>query len=135
MIVIDASVAVKWFIDERDSPAALAIFNTPDTLLAPSHAVGEIGEVLLRAYRRQLMSIDALRRANDTIETRLILRSPLGLVDRATTIAIDASVSFYDALYVAAGDLWSLDVVTADARLCAKLAPTRWGSRVRLLGT
>ncbi|WP_375453634.1 hypothetical protein [uncultured Methylobacterium sp.] len=43
-------------------------------------------------------------------------------------------MSFYDALYVAAGDLWSLDVVTADARLCAKLAPTRWRSRVRLLG-
>lgn len=60
---------------------------------------------------------------------------PLGLVDRATTIAIDASVSFHDALYVAAGDLWSLDVVTADARLCAKLAPTRSGSRVRLLLT
>ncbi|WP_375453635.1 type II toxin-antitoxin system VapC family toxin [uncultured Methylobacterium sp.] len=75
MIGIDASVAVKWFIDERDSPAAPAIFNTPDTLLAPGHAVGEIGEVLLRAYRRNLMSIDALRRANDTMETCLILRS------------------------------------------------------------
>lgn len=135
MIVVDASVVVKWFVAEKDSSAALAIFHRGDALLAPSHAIGEIGEVLLRAYRRGVVSLDDVQRANDLVATRLVLRSPAGLVDRATGIAVEAAVSFYDALYVAAADLWALELITADAKLVERLRPTRWGPRVTLLGT
>ena len=52
MIVADASVAVKWFVLEQDSEAALAVFRSGEALMSPDHALGEIGEVLVRNCRR-----------------------------------------------------------------------------------
>lgn len=128
-------MVVKWFLSESDSAAANTVFHESDALLAPAHALGEIGEVLLRAYRRGFIGLDDVRRANDVVTTRIVLCSPSGLIDRATTIAVDGAVSFYDALYVAAAETWALELVTADARLVAKLASTPWGRRIRLLST
>lgn len=125
---------MKWFLAEPNSGTALAIFEGPGVLFAPTHALGEIGEVLLRAHRRGAISLEDVRRANDVVATRIVLRSPIHLIDRATLIAVEAKVSFYDALYVAAADVWALELVTADARLVAKLATSPWGGRARLLG-
>lgn len=133
MIVVDASVAVKWFIAEVGSDTALTLFRSGAVLMSPDHALGEIGEVLVRQCRCGGMTIDEVRSANDAITERLALRSPLPLIDLATTIALDASVSFYDALYVAAAERWHVPLVTADARLVASLAATPWRSRVILL--
>lgn len=101
--------------------------------MSPEHAVGEIGEVLVRACRRGTMTVDEVRRANSTIVSRLAMRSPLPLMRLATTIALDASISFYDALYVAAAERWHVPLVTADARLVNSVAQTPWRSRVVLL--
>lgn len=133
MIVVDASVAVKWFVAEADSDTALTLFRSGAVLLSPDHALGEIGEVLVRHCRRGGMTVDEVRSANDAITERLALRSPLPLIDLATTIALDASVSFYDALYVAAAERWHVPLVTADARLVNSVAATPWRSRVILL--
>ena len=133
MIVVDASVAVKWFVSEADSAAALAIFRSGDALLSPDHALGEIGEVLVRNCRRGDLTVVETRNASDAIAARLALRSPLPLIDLATTIALDAAISFYDALYVAAAERWHVPLVTADARLVNSVARTPWRSRVILL--
>ena len=133
MIVVDASVAVKWLVDEPDSDAAGILFRSDAVLMCREHAVGEIGEVLVRSCRRGTMTVDEVRRANSAIVNRLALKSPLPLIRLATTIALDASVSFYDALYVAAAERWHVPPVGADARLVASLAATPWRSRVILL--
>ncbi len=79
------------------------------------------------------MTIDEVRSANDAVTERLALRSPLPLIDLATTIALDAAISFYDALYVAAAESWHAPLVAADARLVNAVAATPWRSRVVLL--
>ena len=48
-------------------------------------------------------------------------------------VARTASVSVYDALYVAAAERWNVPLVTADARLAAAPATTPWRTRVTLL--
>lgn len=133
MIVVDASVAVKWFVTETDSDTALTLFRSGFVLMCPDHALGEIGEVLVRSYRRGRLPQDDVRIANDAIAERVAFRSPLPLIDLATTIALEASTSFYDALYVAAAECWHIPLVTADARLVASVAKTPWRSRVVLL--
>ena len=45
-IVIDASVAVKWFLPEQDSDAARAILHFGHDLLAPDLLYAEVGSVL-----------------------------------------------------------------------------------------
>ncbi|TXM79318.1 type II toxin-antitoxin system VapC family toxin [Methylobacterium sp. WL69] len=133
MIVVDASVAVKWFVAEADSETALTLFRSSSVLMCPDHAFGEIGEVLVRSCRRGRLTHDDVRRANDAIAGRLAFRSPLPLIDLATGIALGAAISFYDALYVAAADRWHLTLVTADARLVASVAGTPWQRCVVLL--
>ena len=45
MMVVDASVAVKWVLPERDSAPAVALRGT-DALIAPSIVIAEIGNAL-----------------------------------------------------------------------------------------
>ena len=133
MIVVDASVAVKWFVAEADSDTALTLFRSGAVLVSPEYPLGEIGEVLVRHCRRCGMTAVEVRSSNDAITERLALRSPLRLIDLATTIALEASVSFYDALYVAAAESWHVPLVTADARLLNSVATTPWRPRVVFL--
>jgi predicted nucleic acid-binding protein len=133
VIVVDASVAVKWFVAEPDSVQAATIFAADRTLLAPEHALGEIGEVLVRLDRRGEIGREQLSAATRRVLWRLALTAASPMFLRATTIASDASVSVYDALYVAAAERWTIPLVTADARLAAALAATPWRTRVTLL--
>ena len=135
MIVVDASVVVKCFVSEADSETALTPFRSNSVLMCPDHALGEIGEVLVRSCRRRRLTQDEVRSANDAFAVRLAFRSPLALIDLATTIALHASVSFYDALYVAAAERWHIPLVTADARLVASVARTPWQRWGVLLST
>ena len=34
-VVVDASVALKWYVDEEDSEAALALLASDERLIAP----------------------------------------------------------------------------------------------------
>lgn len=45
-LVIDASVAIKWYVPEAGSQEASAILDRPETLLAPDLLAAEFGNVL-----------------------------------------------------------------------------------------
>ena len=50
--VVDASVAVKWLVNEQASEAAHRLLNSEERLVAPDFIVVEVGNVLWKKLRR-----------------------------------------------------------------------------------
>ena len=119
-LIVDASVAVKWFAAEPDSDKAEAILGSRDDLLAPDLVLAELGNALRKKVALGLVTtrqaIDAVRRA-PTFFYRLY---PLpDLAARATEIAIDLQHPIYDCFYLALAERERLPLVSADTPLLA----------------
>jgi predicted nucleic acid-binding protein len=128
--IVDANVIVKLFVDEPQSTLARELFSSSWTLWAPAHFLGEVGEVLLRRYRLGEVGDTQLGLALLALP-RSVIAIPLGeLVEQAFEIAITASASFYDALYVAATLVRDAFLITTDAKLRAAPSGSPWASRV-----
>jgi predicted nucleic acid-binding protein len=133
-LVVDASVAVKLFIDEPDSTAARKLFARDELVVAPAHFFGEIGEVGIRRTRAKQIGLQQLMATLDYLRMGVTLIPLVEIFKRGTTIALDAGTSFYDALYVAAAEQWHATLVTADRKLIEKLARSAWASMAISLG-
>ncbi|MDZ3837816.1 MAG: type II toxin-antitoxin system VapC family toxin [Rhodospirillales bacterium] len=42
MVVVDASVALKWFVQEEGTPSALSMLASADSLIAPELVIAEM---------------------------------------------------------------------------------------------
>ena len=137
LVVVDASVAVKWFLPEDGEALviqALALldaynkdevrFVVPDlfyveTASAIWKAV-RVGRVL-RAFGEQAIVLLTQR--------KLPTVPSLKLLDKAFQIATDRGRTVYDCLYVALAVQADAQLITADARLANSLAayfPVKW---------
>lgn len=129
--VVDASVAIKLFIDEDSSDLAHGIFsclteNPPGELWVPDLFYAECGNMLWKLIRFHGYPYSRAR-ANLRDLTALALRSaPLaGLIEPALTLAAKHEVTVYDACYLALAQRLSIPLVTADEKLARKLAASR----------
>ena len=133
MIVIDACIAVKWFLPEPLSDDADAILLEDAVRIAPEHLLVEVGNTLLRAYRFHGITLDHARAAITALNRLVHLRPIHEIADAALTIAGLIGCTNYDALYVAAAERWDAVLITADAKLVRQLDAAQWGGRMRLL--
>ncbi len=82
MIVVDASVGLKWVLPEADSPQALALLDSDERLMIPDFWLNEATNVLWLQVRKGLMTPDQVR-------VRLqILASALPPLPRRTSTSI-----------------------------------------------
>lgn len=119
--VVDASVAVKWFVDEPGHGEALALLASDDILIAPDFALVEIASVLARKVVRgeigeeqAMLGIDAAAASFD----RLPPATPL--LGRAARLSFDLRHAVYDCLYLALAQSEGATLVTADDRFREK---------------
>ena len=119
--VIDASVAVKWIVDEDDSEAAVAVLaNCP--LSAPDLLVAECANVLCKKVRRnELSREDAILGARLVQGADIELLPTRHLLERATRLAIDLDHPAYDCVYLALAMENEWPFVTANARFRHKI--------------
>ena len=131
MIVIDACVAVKWFLPEPFRDAADAILSETEARVAPEHLRVEVGNTLLKTIRSGGITLDhALERLDQLLQLR-----PTGdLAGTAIRIASAVGCTNYDALYVAAAERWNAALVTADRKLARQLVAVGWTGQIRILG-
>jgi len=132
-VVVDASVAVKWFVSEREShvDAAWALLESHlhgrTTLAAPCHLHLE---VLNAARSRQLSLADLLQVCSALDGLQVELHPVTGpLSQSAVEIAEKHRLTLYDAAYAALALDLDAELVTADRRLAESGA-----CRVMLLG-
>lgn len=133
-LIIDASVAIKWVIEEPGTAEALALRKY--RLSAPELLVSECANVLWKKVRRnELSGPEAL------IAARLLERADIDLVpmrnllEPATKLAIALNHPAYDCIYVALAEATNTMFITADELLARRLRATGTTSRVVFLGS
>ena len=121
-VVVDASLAVKWLVEEDDSDKAHAILQSwvaqDITRIAPYLMPFEVANVLHRRVLRGELSVgDCTRMIARLLESSLELQQPPGLHVRALQLASQLNQSAaYDAHYLALSESVGCDLWTADER-------------------
>jgi predicted nucleic acid-binding protein len=129
--VVDASVAVKWFLPEIHSDAALRLIAGEHSLNAPDLIFSEFGNVLWKRIRRSEISkpeADSIIDAFLSVPIRV--QSSQHLVRLAVEIASGENQTVYDGLYVAAAVVLDIPLVTADAKLYRSIRRSPLSSHV-----
>ena len=131
-IVVDASVAAQWVLDEPGTARAIALRNE-EALIAPSLIASEIGNALWKAVRRgSVTRADALAAISNILIPFEALIPVEDLRNRALEIAIELDHPIYDCFYLALAERERCAMVTADKRLLAAVKKFK-GVEVRAL--
>lgn len=117
-VVVDASVAAKWFFPEQHARAALRLLDGKHRLLAPELIRGEFGNIAWKNHRRGLITADE---AAEIMHQFLLLPLEIchsdPLIASAVELATATNRTVYDSLYVALAIDRKAVFVTADLEL------------------
>ncbi len=134
-IVLDASVVLKWFVQEERTDDALWLIDHASDLLAPDLLILEVTNALWKKLRRgEIDRIDL----DDTMRCLKhgvpVLVRTHDLIDEAVPIMLELDHPIYDCVYLALAEAADASLVTDDRRLRASVAGTRFDARVVSLG-
>jgi predicted nucleic acid-binding protein len=133
-VVVDASVAIKWFIDEPGSDVARRLWRDEPDLLAPDLLVPEVCNAAWRKVRLgESHPAQAQQIAHRLRGGVLALRPTVPLAARALELAFALDHPVYDCFYLALAEAEQVGLVTADRHLESRLRGTPWGASVRML--
>ena len=122
-VVVDASVALKWFVPEIHSASATRLLDPAIVLCAPDLIGPEFGNILWKKVRRAEITRDE---ADEILSAfgalPLEIRPSSALLAAAFEIAVEFDRSVYDSLYLALAVAEECALVTADAKLHSALA-------------
>jgi predicted nucleic acid-binding protein len=135
--MVDASVAVKWFLpgnEESLVSQAVALLDAYDDqqvrFIVPDLFYAETANAIWKAVRAGRVSPTFGDKALVLLREREFPTVPaLKLLDRAFQIAADYGRTVYDSLYVALAVQTNAQLITADERLANALAarfPVKW---------
>jgi predicted nucleic acid-binding protein len=134
LLVVDASVALKWVLPEANSGTALGLVGRR-RLTAPDLLAVETANALwLRVRRRELTAIEARTALVDLLSVPVDYLPDRPLAHAALSLAADLEHPAYDCVYLALAMDRAGIVVTADRRFAAAVAAHPYlAGRVRLL--
>jgi predicted nucleic acid-binding protein len=119
--VVDASVALKWVIEEDRTPEALALRQRAK-LIAPDLLAAECANVLWKKVRRhELLKEEALLAARLLQAAEIQLLPTRHLFEAALRMSIEIDHPAYDCVYLAVAVENKCHFVTADERFVRKL--------------
>jgi predicted nucleic acid-binding protein len=131
-LVIDASVAIKWVIDEPGTKEALSLLR--HRLYAPDLLVAECANILWKKVQRNELTPQEAELAARLLQRADVELAPMrALLEPATRLAIALDHPAYDCIYLALAENMACDLVTADQRLSARALPPGYESKVLTL--
>ncbi|MFW9903203.1 MAG: type II toxin-antitoxin system VapC family toxin [Candidatus Thorarchaeota archaeon] len=122
-LVVDASVALKWFVDEIDTEKALEVrehLKKEATPIVPALFFYEIANVL--RYKPEFGSKD-VKKIIKTLNDFQFRIEPFEekIANLTIDLAYQYGITIYDASYIAIGRRNQIKVITADERVYSKL--------------
>jgi predicted nucleic acid-binding protein len=125
-LVVDASVATKWFVEEADREQALRVLDVADRQ-APDLIIAEVANVVWKkAVRGQVADAQARVICGALPRYFEALHATGTLIERAMVISLALRHPIYDCLYLACAARVGGRLVTADRKLIAVVANTEF---------
>ncbi len=120
-LVVDSSVAIKWYVAEEHAPEAARIRDDAQagllTLLAPDIIHSEMGNIVWKKVQREsLADTDALVILRDFLSLPIVITPAASLLEEVYRLAVTDKRSVYDCLYLALAARQNCRFVTADER-------------------
>jgi predicted nucleic acid-binding protein len=116
-LVIDASIAVKWVVEEEGTPFALMLRRN-HRFVAPDLLVPECANILWKkTHRGELTSAEASLAAGLLERSDIELLPMRALFGKATELAVALDHPAHDCIYLSLAATRKLRFVTADKRL------------------
>lgn len=135
IIVVDASVAVKWYIGEQLNDMAEKLLEGRFELFAPELIVPEFGSIIWKKVRRgEITSVEGRKIVTEFTKHEINLQSHTDLLAAAYIGAELSGQTVYDWTYLALAVILSCAFVTADARFYNTLAGTPMRKHLLWLG-
>ena len=134
-LTVDASIVVKWFVEEPLRDEARRLLSHRLGLHAPEILLAEFANTIWKKARTGEIDdpqpyFDELARLRDNVTLH-----PYGqLVEHAAQIATAIDHPVYDCLYLACAEATASALVTADKRFARKIAEHMPGADVRYIG-
>ena len=126
-LVVDSSVAIKWFIEENHQSEAMAIsqewIEGQIQCVVPDWFFVEVGNILWKKLRQQAVDEYEVSRTLaelDTLPFRVV--ESRALTRKAVAVAIQHDRTVYDSLYIVLAIEECCSFVTADDRLANAVA-------------
>ena len=134
-LVVDTSVAAKWYLREELRAEALEVLRAGQRgevlLLAPESVEPELWNVLWQRHCRGELSPEEVRGYwGNFRETPVFLTDVRQLMPLAAEVALQSGCIIYDTLFVALAEAEEAVVVTADEKLLRTLEGTSYAGRV-----
>ena len=131
-LVVDASVALQWFVDEDGSALAGAILAGSDLLIAPDLIVPEVCNAGWKAVRAGTMLPEQHGEATARLAAAFVELVPMAsLARQAAGMSRALDHPAYDCFYLALAEQRDVRMVTADRRLVKRVKGTAWAARVQ----
>ena len=130
-VVVDASVAIKWYTPEARHANAKALLGLADTIVAPELIVSEVTNVAWAKARRGEISEQVAGLIAAWIRSGVPALVPaIELNEHALQIALTLRHPVYDCMYLACAQLEAAPLVTDDQRFLRALASGSWRDQV-----
>ena len=134
MIVVDASVAVKWFLPESDSDQATALLASGRKLFAPELVRVEVASAITRRVRLGELAVPYALAActawRQALAAGVVTLTPDDDdLAHAIQLAVDLKHPLQDCLYLACARRLAIPLVTGDVRFREKAKARYTGIR------
>lgn len=133
-LVVDASVAVKWFVREELTDEAYRLLRSGEDLTAPELVVAEVTNIAWKKLiRNQITPGHAATVATGMRYSDIRLLPSAAFNERALEMARTLNHPVYDCLYLACAEETDAAVITADRRFYRAAANGGFARRIALL--
>ena len=122
--MVDASVAIKWFVAEPDSSDAAALLRHP--LSAPDLRAAECANILWKKVARAELTLNEAEVVALALEKAAVALHPTrARLATVMKLACELDCTTYDCFYLALAQELQQPLVTADLRLVSRARADR----------